>query len=62
MHPSCLVPAVQACGGIVMIWGLVSAQLCAQIKRSADYLNKCYDQIFPSVDFPSPDDNSSSSH
>ena len=45
MHPLCLVPNVQACGGSVMIWGCFSwsslgpATLCAQKMRSAAYLD-----------------------
>ena len=52
MHPSCLVPTVQACGGSVIIWGwlswsgLGSATLCAQRMKSADYLNILNDQVF----------------
>lgn len=45
MHPSRLVPTLQACGGSVMFWGwfswsgLGSITLCAQKMSSADYLN-----------------------
>ena len=45
MHPSCLVPTVQACGGSAMIWcfcswsGLGSVMSCVHGMRSADYLN-----------------------
>ena len=44
MYPSCLEPAVQACGGSAMIWsccswsGLGSATSCAQKMRSANHL------------------------
>ena len=48
MHPSCLVPTVQACRGSVMIWG--SETLCAQKMRLADYLNILNDQVFPLMD------------
>ena len=56
MHPSSLVPSVQACGGSVMICGCFSwsgpgsAMLCAPKMRSADCLNILKDQVFTSVE------------
>ena len=45
MHPSCLMPNIQACEGSVIIWGgfgwsgIGSAVLCCKKMRSAKYLN-----------------------
>ena len=48
MHPSCLMPNVQACEGSVIIWGGFSwSGLGSAMKmRSADCLDILKDQVF----------------